>query len=403
MFNTISLASAALGVANLLHVATAQNPTYSMVFNHQGANFFNNWNFYNGWDVNNTGQVEFQSQDEAQQLGLISLNSAGNTIIKVDNTTSGVGNASFLRPSVKILTDYTLTSGNLLLFDAVHMPFGCSVWPAFWSQGPAWPDDGEIDIMEGVNLQVNNDISLHTLNGCKHPDAGVQTFETGNLISTDCFNQTDFNQGCIVEVTTGYGANFAAAGGGVYAMLWNETGLTFWFFQRGTIPADLPTDSPNPAGWGNPTAYYPQSSCDFNTFFKPQTFILDITLCGNFAGQPNVFSQTCSGTCLDLIPIPTNFDTAYFEISYMRVFQQTNGSAPSTTPAGTALSTGGSGSGTGAGGGTVTVTSGGPSGTSTTGTKSGAGVMSASVPALTLVACVLLEIVAVGFVRGFGL
>ncbi len=130
---------------------------------------FNNWNFYNGWDVNNTGTVEFQTQDASQQLGLTSLNSAGNTIIKVDNTTSGVGNASFLRPSVKILTDYTISSGNLLLFDAVHMPFGCSVWPAFWSQGPAWPDDGEIDIMEGVNLQVKNDISLHTLDAARTP------------------------------------------------------------------------------------------------------------------------------------------------------------------------------------------------------------------------------------------
>ncbi len=50
--------------------------------------------FYNGTDTNNTGNVLYQTMQDAQNLGLISLNSAGNTIIKVDNTTSGVGNSN---------------------------------------------------------------------------------------------------------------------------------------------------------------------------------------------------------------------------------------------------------------------------------------------------------------------
>lgn len=130
--------------------------------------------------------------------------------------------------------------------------------------------------MEGVNLQTMNDISLHTLNGCKHPDVSTNPIDTGNVVSTDCFNQTFFNQGCIVEVPTvnSYGAGFATSGGGVYAMLWNDTGMSMWFFQRGSIPADLPTNSPNPASWPLPTAFYPDSACDFDTFFKPQTFII---------------------------------------------------------------------------------------------------------------------------------
>ena len=129
-------------------------------------------------------------------------------------------------------------------------------------------------------MQLENQISLHTLDGCTHPAApaaGQSANETGTLISTDCFNQTNFNEGCIAEVPTdaSYGAGFAAAGGGVYALLWDEAdGLSFWFFQRGSIPSDVPTTTPNPAGWGTPTAFYPTSSCDTSVFIKPQTLIL---------------------------------------------------------------------------------------------------------------------------------
>lgn len=190
-------------------------------------------------------------------------------------------------------------------------------------------------------MQTHNSLSLHTLNGCKHPDASVSSsIETGNLISTDCFNQTNFNQGCIVQVPgSGYGQSFAESGGGVYALNWNSSGIFIWFFSRGSIPSDLPSDSPNPDGWGLPTAAYPVSSCDFNTFIKPQTLIIQTTICGNFAGESSVYAQTCSGNCLDLVQIPTNYDNAYFEISYLKVFQQSNGTSSSSASGGATSTT----------------------------------------------------------------
>jgi len=142
--------------------------------------------------------------------------------------------------------------------------------------GSNWPTNGEIDIFEAANMQGQSQFSLHTLNGCQHPPASSSTFETGNLISTDCFNQTANNEGCLVQAPSqvSYGPGFAAAGGGAYAMLWNNTGISMWFFQRSSIPSDLPSNSPNPAAWGTPIAFYPQSSCDFSKFFGPQTLIL---------------------------------------------------------------------------------------------------------------------------------
>lgn len=75
-------------------------------------------------DTNNTGNVLFQDQQAAAAQNLTFLNSAGNYIVKVDNTTSGVGNTTFGRPSVKLLSDYTIGPGNLVIMDAVHLPFG---------------------------------------------------------------------------------------------------------------------------------------------------------------------------------------------------------------------------------------------------------------------------------------
>lgn len=46
-------------------------------------------------------------------------------------------------------------NGGLFIADFAHMPFGCSLWPAYWSYGTDdWPTNGEIDILEGVNNQA---------------------------------------------------------------------------------------------------------------------------------------------------------------------------------------------------------------------------------------------------------
>ena len=159
----------------------------------------------------------------------------------------------------------------------------CSLWPAFWTQGPVWPDNGEIDIIENINLATNNRFSLHTLNGCRHPasttsfaaDGTAIMSETGTLISTDCFNRTNFDEGCLVEDPNpaSYGAGFAAAGGGAYAMLWDESGIKLWFFERKDVPGDFSSDNPNPDSWGLPKAFYPTTACNFTQFFTPQSLI----------------------------------------------------------------------------------------------------------------------------------
>jgi len=143
-------------------------------------------------------------------------------------------------------------------------------------QGPDWPNDGEIDIVQNVNLAPTNLYSLHTTQGCQHPSAANSVgIETGILQQPDCFNQTAGNAGCLIKDsgTDSYGAGFAQAGGGVFAMLWDDDGINIWFFNRSSIPPDLPTGSPHPTGWGLPAASYPSTSCNTANYFSPQTMI----------------------------------------------------------------------------------------------------------------------------------
>jgi hypothetical protein len=77
------------------------------------------------------------------------VNPAGNAILKVDNTTNVLYEQK--RNSVRLQSNVAYGLGSVFVFDAIHMPYGCSVWPSFWTAGTNWPENGELDIVEGVN------------------------------------------------------------------------------------------------------------------------------------------------------------------------------------------------------------------------------------------------------------
>lgn len=311
----------------------ADAKTYNLLRYNGGKTFFDAFQYFGTYDtVNNAPTADYLNSGDdflanrsyAMKSGLTSVNSKGNAIIKVDDTTTVPYNDK--RFSVSINTTETYGPGNVFVLDAVHIPFGCSVWPAYWTAARQWPEGGEIDILEQTNQATNNQMALHTSPGCTIAQANAGM--SGSVLLTDCGDEA--NAGCIIRDPSdkSYGAGFNGAGGGMWVTEFSTDGISIWFFSRADIPAALQSaqnsSSIDTSTLGAPVALYPAASCNIGQFFQQQAIVLDISLCGVFGGA--VFNQTCPATkdnaCyLDwVIGPPSNYAEAYFEITSLRVF-----------------------------------------------------------------------------------
>jgi len=206
-----------------------------------------------------------------------------------------------------------------------------------------------------VNLQPANQMALHTQTGCTQATGITQTGTTGN---PNCDNNSSSGAGCTVidANANSYGAPFAAAGGGVWVTEFAETGVNIWFFSRANVPSSLATDSIDTSTFGTPSGSWPSSSCNPSQFFKEQELVIDITLCGDWAGVASILQATCpalqgTNTCYSTYVLdPANYATAYFELASVKLFA-TDPSVISTGALSTPTTTAGSSSSNHNGGG----------------------------------------------------
>ncbi|KAI9342095.1 concanavalin A-like lectin/glucanase domain-containing protein [Zopfochytrium polystomum] len=290
---------------------------YKPVDTFSGSTFFDNFDFFTAADPTH-GTVQYISQSAAQSAGLIS---AGNpTVIAADSTNVQPNG----RPSVRITSKKSYNTG-VFVFDLNHMPAGCGTWPAVWMLGPNWPAGGEIDIVEGVNVNTNNQVTLHTSDGCAI-DTSLQS-QTGTTLTTSCVSPGTDNSGCGVSATTAntYGAGFNSAGGGVYAAEWTTSAIKVWFFQRGSVPSDIAAGgNVTPANWGTPMAHFPLGASCAASHFSNMQIVLDLTFCGDWAGK--VYGTGCTGGSGDaacqyfVINYPQSFKEAYWSINSIKTF-----------------------------------------------------------------------------------
>ncbi|TFY80118.1 hypothetical protein EWM64_g3892 [Hericium alpestre] len=222
------------------------------------------------------------------------------------------------RQSVRV-SSYAQYNGGLFILDVDRAPWGCGVWPAFWTVGNGiWPNTGEIDIIEGVHDNEHNQVTWHT-----SPANFTGTIVgQSNQPNLDC-RGTDNGPGCgITEWSrASYGPTFDAQGGGVFAMKWDQDGIAVWSFYRVAVPQDIVNEAPNPSQWGAPVAALEPGKCNPFQYFANHSIIFDITFCGDWAGNSYATSG-CPGTCSDRLMDPSNFVNASWDINTVKVYRR---------------------------------------------------------------------------------
>ncbi|KAI9812461.1 MAG: hypothetical protein M1827_004692 [Pycnora praestabilis] len=304
---------------------------YTLEDDYEPSNFFSKFDFFTSSDPTN-GYVTYVDQGTASSEGLITT-ASDSVYIGVDHTNVASGSG---RSSVRLTSTKSYSHG-LIIADIAHMPGGiCGTWPAFWTVGPNWPADGEIDIIEGVNQQSQNDMTLHTSSGCSitNNNAFTGAITTANCDVNAAGQST--NAGCQIAASAPntFGTGFNAAGGGVYATEWTSNAISIWFFTRGAIPSDVSSGTPDPTTWGTPVAQF-QGGCNIDTYFQSQQIVFDNTFCGDWAG--NVWSSgSCASqasTCQEFVQNnPSAFADAFWTVNSLKVYQESGSSADYVVP-----------------------------------------------------------------------
>ncbi|EMD36050.1 glycoside hydrolase family 16 protein [Gelatoporia subvermispora B] len=311
-----------LGLTVLGSATAALGATYAQSDSHQGDGFYKSFNFQAISDPTH-GRVNYVDMATAQADNL--TYSSGDTfILRCDDTTvlssSGPGRNSVRIQSNKQYLDH------VSVFNIRHMPEGCATWPAVWEVGGDWPAGGEVDILEGVNNQSPNQATLHTNPGCTMPSSRSQT---GTSVNNDCDADADNNAGCGVQApsSNSYGPAFNSAGGGWYAMERTSSFIKVWFWSRndGSVPSDVKNGdtSIDTDNWGKPFAYFPGTSCSMTEYFDWANIVINLTLCGDWAGSSSVYADAgCPSSCVDYVnENPSAFTEAYFDFQWLKIYE----------------------------------------------------------------------------------
>ncbi|KAL9561237.1 hypothetical protein ACKAV7_014592 [Fusarium commune] len=317
---------------------------YSLKTTYDSTNFFDQFNFRDaayfnsidpayGGDPTN-GSVNYLSKTKAISSGLAKTIN-GQVYLGVDAKNKaklrGKSKAIHGRDSVRLESKKTWSSG-IMIADIEHMPgTACGVWPSFWSYNFDENPVGEIDIIEGINDQSRNVVSLHTCGTCSFTKIGGiegrPNCNNGGTLSDQCEDGMNYD-GCGNTMSAGsYGSEFNKAKGGVYATWLRADSLKIYWWSRKNIPDDITAGKPDPSKWGTPASqFFSGKGCNVGTYFKGQTIILNTAFCGDNIDQAK-WNEECRAstgakTCDAYVTNnPAAFKQAYWLINSIKIYQ----------------------------------------------------------------------------------
>eukprot|EP00392_Amoebophrya_sp_AT5.2_P012507 g12610.t1 len=211
----------------------------------------------------------------------------------MDNKWTGTGYKSF-----RFESTVRFGPGSVILWDAERVPVGQGTWPAYWSTDAAtWPNSGEIDMMEAVNMDTKMRSTLHTGTRVPAPCNAIKCHDAGCPKKTACDHVGPNNAGfgCGGAWDRVNGKKYNDARGALHAMSWTKKWVRMWLWERKDIPKGLLWSDVSELGKiadGTMEGVYAEWSfengmCDSNEILE-HLYIINLTLCGDWAG--NVFN-----------------------------------------------------------------------------------------------------------------
>ncbi|KAM0665970.1 hypothetical protein ACQRIU_005314 [Beauveria bassiana] len=338
-------------VAGLAVVDRAAAAKYSLSQTYNSENFLTEFHFRERGTIpdrpdDNWSWVKYQNVEDAQKKGLVSVKD-NKVYLGVDFETKLENNDNG-RDTLRVQSKWSFREG-LVITRFYHMPKTvCGAWPAYWTLGEDWPNNGEIDMYEGWNLNTVNKPALHVGTKARVGECLLDSSAQAEIVSANCDNKFQdgvrawAGQGCQVEeVNDGI---WASEDGGIQALEWTKDAIKLYTWQIGKAPKNIDSDAPDTSSWGKPSVQVSSSGCDLSRAFGNQTILFTLPFCGEPVGNTQFWTQlqadskgqvnpgkienTCeiitgAKTCVQYVAEnPEAFKEFYFGINDVRLFFQ---------------------------------------------------------------------------------